>query len=99
MAEKHFQFTAAVRGFHCMSFNLETFHGEEMNCDHEYGNAFDCFSIKTEKDVLIVGHLLREISRATKFLLDRGAKVTQKSHLITAESHRCSRVDWKLDVS
>ena len=28
-----------------------------MNCDHEYGNAFDCFSIKTEKDGLNVGHI------------------------------------------
>ena len=52
--------------------------GETLNCDDEYGNAFDCFSIKTEKDGLIVGHLPREISRVTKFLLDRGAKGTAK---------------------
>ena len=52
--------------------------GEELNCDHGYGNVFDCFSIETEKDGLIVGHL----PRATKFLLDCGAKVTAK---ITSE--------------
>ena len=74
------------------------FMGEELNCDLEYGNAFNCFSIKTEKDYIIVGHLHGEISRSTKFLLDRGAKVTAKSHLITTESHHCSRVDWKLGV-
>ena len=40
--------------------------GEELNCDHEYGNAFDCFSIKTGKDGLIVCHLVRDDkSRAT----------------------------------
>ena len=53
--------------------------GEELNCDHKYGNAFDCFLIKTEKDGLIVGHLPREITRATKFLLDRGVKVAAKT--------------------
>ena len=72
--------------------------GEELDCYLEYGSAFDCFSIKTEKDDISVGHLHREIFRSTKFLLGRGAKVTAKSHLITTESHLCSRVDWNLGV-
>ena len=54
--------------------------GEELNCDHEYGNAFDCFSIKTENDGHIVVHLPSGISRATKFLIDRGAKVSARNH-------------------
>ena len=64
---------------------METFHGRGMNCDHEYGNAFDSFSIKTEKDGLNVGHIPYETSRATKFILDRGAKVTAK---ITSDHYR-----------
>ena len=38
----------------------------------------------------IVGHLPREISRPTKFLLDRGAKVTAQEHII--EDHFFSKV-------
>ena len=41
---------------------------------HEAGNPFDRFAIKTVKENgEIVGHLPREISRVTKFCLDRGA--------------------------
>ena len=76
IAEKYFQFTAGVGGFHVSRWIWKPFMGEESNCNHEYCNAFNCFSIETEKDGLIVGHLPREISRVTKFFLDRGAKVT-----------------------
>ena len=42
-------------------------------CSHEVGNPFDPFAIKVCKDDgEIVGHLHMEISRVTKFLLDRG---------------------------
>ena len=50
---------------------------------HERNNAFDPFAIKTVNENLeVCGHLPREISRATKFLLDRGAlvKATITSH-------------------
>ena len=40
------------------------------------GNDYDVFSIKTCKpDKITVGHLPREISRPTKFWLDRGAEI------------------------
>ena len=47
---------------------------------HEEGNTFDRFAIKVcKKDKNeIVGHLPMEISRVTKFLLDRGANVSAK---------------------
>ena len=53
---------------------------QTLNCFHEEGNTFDRFAIKVcEKDKNeIVGHLLMEISRVTKFLLDRGANVFAK---------------------
>lgn len=69
MSEKCFPFTASVRGFHIYRSIWKLFMGEELNCDHEYGNAFDCFSIKTGKDGLIVCHLIRDDkSRATNSL-------------------------------
>ena len=51
---------------------------EELECLFERHNLFDMFAIKTCRleGGQIVGHLPREISRPTKFLLDRGAKVT-----------------------
>ena len=87
MTEKCFQFTAAVRGFHVYRSIWKPYMEEELTCDHEYGNAFDCFAIKTEKDGRIVGHLPREISRPTKFLIDRGAKVIAR---ITSNHYRKS---------
>ena len=53
---------------------------QTLNCFYEEGNAFDRFAIRVcKKDKNeIVGHLLMEISRVTKFLLDRGANVFAK---------------------
>ena len=50
---------------------------ETLVCIHERGNQFDAFSVKTTRavDNATVGHLAREISRSTKYLLDRGATV------------------------
>ena len=77
---KYFQFSAADRGFHYdrKFWFLEPEH--TLNCVHEKGNTFDRFAIKVcEKDKNeIVGHLPMEISRVTKFLLDRGANVFAK---------------------
>ena len=60
-----------------------------MDCFHEQGNDFDYFSIKTCKkdDNEIVGHFPREILRSTKFLIDRGARVTAQ---ITSSHYRKS---------
>ena len=62
---------------------------ELLDCFHEQGNDFDYFSTKTcEKDnKKTVGHLPREISRPTKFLIDRGARVTAE---ITSSHYRKS---------
>ena len=47
---------------------------EKLDCFHEEHNPFDWFTIKTvTSDGMIVDHLRREISRITKFFLDRGA--------------------------
>ena len=52
---------------------------EELVCLPEEENLFDIFAIETCRRVLdkqTVGHLPREISRPTKYLIARGAKVT-----------------------
>ena len=77
---KYFQFSAAVRDFHCYRKSWLPEPEQTLNCFHEEGNTFDRFAIKVcEKDKNeIVGHLPMEISRVTKFLLDRGANVSAK---------------------
>ena len=51
-----------------------------LQYDHESDNDYDLFVTKTCRDAefhpQIVGHLPLEISRLTKFLLDRGATIT-----------------------
>ena len=52
---------------------------EQLHCLQEPGNDYDVFCIKTCKpDKTSVGHLPREISRPTKFILNRGAKMVAK---------------------
>ena len=52
---------------------MATKKNEKLDCLHEPGNAFDRFAIKTVNEKgEIVGHLPNEISKVTKYLLDRG---------------------------
>ena len=70
------ELTAAARGFHVFRKKWKPALNEQLHCLQEPGNDYDVFSIKTCKpDKTTVGHLPREISRPTKFLLDRGAEI------------------------
>ena len=84
-------FHAAIRGYHVYRDVWQPQQNEILVCYHEYGNIYDMFAIKTCRvDVgaeTIVGHLPIEVSRLTKFLLDRGATVTAT---LTSKSYRRS---------
>ena len=85
---KTIQFTAAIRGYHVFRKIWEPVIEEELKCTHEVGNEYNVFSIKTcQGSGKTVGHLPREISRATKFLLDRGATFNAK---LSSEHYRKS---------
>ena len=72
-----FEFEAAVRGYHFYRQVWVPEPNEVLDCTHEVGNIFDSFAIKTiSRGAVTCGHLPREISRATKFLLDRGARIS-----------------------
>ena len=74
-----FEFLAAVRGFHVYRDIWRPYEEEVLMCGFEIGNLFDMFAIKVLRSSgsdMIIGHLPREISRPTKFLIDRGAIVT-----------------------
>ena len=74
---RSFEFTAAIRGYHVYQKIWQPELNETLVCIHERRNEFDAFSVKTVRavDNATVGHLPREISRPTKYLLDRGATV------------------------
>ena len=86
--EKVLKFSAAIRGFHYYQRIWSPRENEELNCLHEQGNVFDIFAIKTIcRNGKIVRQLPREISRITKFILDRGAQVNA---VLTSNNYRHS---------
>ena len=76
-SSKSYEFISAVRGFYVYRQEWQPQENEELICPHESDNLFDTFAIKSMIDVgKTTGHLPREISRPTKFLLDRGVKIS-----------------------
>ena len=72
--EREIEFDAAIRWFHFHKKYWKLREKEVLPCSHEFGNPSNVFTIKKCKDDgTIVGYLPREISRASKFLLDREA--------------------------
>ena len=80
MSNKNLVFNAAVRGFHINRTNWKPQDGQLLKCTHKEDNPYDIFSMKVCKPDSdeIVGHLPVEMSRITKFIVDRGAKCTLK---------------------
>ena len=78
MTQKSIVFSAAVRGFHVYKMSWKPEEEEILESLHEENNPYDVFSIKVCKSNNVrsaVGHLPMEISRITKFILQRGARV------------------------
>ena len=75
MAEKYFEFPSVVRGFHYCRKYWQPQQDDKLYCQHEPDNPCNFFAIKIciKNTGVTVDHLPMEISRATKFLLDRGA--------------------------
>ena len=102
-AEKNIEFTAAIRGYHSYKRYWQPKEAERLECLHKVDNPFDVSAIKTgNSDKVITGHLPREISRVTKFLLDRGAVADAE---LTSTHYRRSpimpgglEIPWKFTV-
>jgi len=72
-----YDFDSAVRGYHYYKKYWQPEVNQVLYLSHEKDNHFDSFAIKMcDVQGNIRGHLPMEISRVTKFLLDRGAKIT-----------------------
>ena len=87
---KIYEFPAAVRGYHHYKKFWNPEPQQVLNCYHEKNNAYDRYAIMTceiGKDEIPVSHLPMEISRVTKFFIDRGAAATAE---LTSEYYRRS---------
>ena len=84
---KVLEFSAAVRGYHYYKSPWNPIPNQKLKCSHIENNLFDMFPIKVCDDVKIVGHILLEISRPTKYLSDRGAFFTVE---LTSTNYRRS---------
>ena len=70
---------------------------EKLHCLQETGNDYDFISIKTCKpDKTTAGHLPREISRLTKYLLDRGAEIV--AEIESSNYRRPSLIQGGLEI-
>ena len=76
---KNIIFSATVRGLVCKA-SWKSKEDELLECSHEKDNPYDSFSTRFKPDSPgeIVGHLPMEISRITKFIIDRRAQVAVK---------------------
>ena len=74
-------FPCGLRGFHVYQDIWKPVIGETLHCIHERNNDHDRYAIAATKRLpgclsdSIVGHLPREISRYTRFLISRGGNV------------------------
>lgn len=97
--DKEVRFTCAVRGFHHYRRVWDPVPEETLRCYHERNNLFDRYAIKTVRvnhNNQVVGHLPLEVSRISKFLLDRGAEIT--AQLITTNYRRSPLVQGGLEI-
>lgn len=94
---KSVQVNAAVCGFHYHRSSWAPEPELLLNFLHEVGNTFDVFVIKVcgRENKKIMDHLPMEISRVTKFLLDRRANVTAK---LTSTNYSRFGARWSRDL-
>ena len=77
-------FPCGLRRFHVYQDIWKPANGEALNCIHEKKNSHDRYAIAATKRLpgriadSIVGHLSREISMFTRFLISRGGTVDSK---------------------
>ena len=94
-------FDSAVRDYHFFRKYWTPYLSQRLDCYHEPKYAFDQFAIKMvmmkKFREEIVGHIPREISRPTKFLLVRGAVIY--AEICSVKYRNSSLVQCRLELS
>ena len=98
MAFTTLELPAAVRGYHVYRASWQPRENDVLQCYHERGNSWDSFAIKTCKrnSEIAVGHLPMELSKLSKFLIDRGALV--EAELSSTNYRRSPLVQGGLEI-
>ena len=93
------EFDSAVSGYHYYRRYWSPQENEILKCYHESGNLFDIFAIKTcsNQGPRAVGHLPQEISRITKYLLERGAEI--EAQLTSTQYRRSPITQGRLEIT
>ena len=89
--------TAAIRGYHYYKKFWKPESHQVLNCYHEKNNAFDRFAImvcEIGKDETAVGQM--EISRVTKFVIDRGGSII--AELTSAHYRRSLLIQGDIEI-
>ena len=95
-------FRCGLQGFHVYQDIWKPVIGETLHCIHERNNIHDRYAIAATKRLpgrladSIVGHLPREISRCTRFLISRGGNV--KVTVIDSKHRRSPLVQGGLEI-
>ena len=82
MADVVVTFPCGLRGYHVYRTVWSPLLNERLNTIHESSNNYDRYAVAATKDVsghsssVIVGHLPKEISRVTWYIMQYGATVT-----------------------
>ena len=95
-----YSFDAAIRGYHQYSKYWYPEVNQKLYLSHKRDNAFDVFSIKTwDKEGRIVGQLPMEVSIITKFLMDRGVKLTETLRITNYRKSPLTQGDLEIPCS
>ena len=95
-------FRCGLRGFHVYQDIWKPVIGETFHCIQEKNNIHDRYAVAATKRLpgrlagSIVGHLLREISRCTRFLISREGNV--KVTVIDSKHRRSLLVQGGLEI-
>uniref|UniRef100_A0A1X7VMT9 Uncharacterized protein n=1 Tax=Amphimedon queenslandica TaxID=400682 RepID=A0A1X7VMT9_AMPQE len=79
-----FRFLCGLRGYHVYKRDWIPILNEVLKAEHEENNLYDRYAIADKKKLpgqaqeSIVGHLPKEVSRLTRFIILHGATVTAK---------------------
>ena len=95
---KTFEYATALRGHDYFKTIWQPKENEVLVFQFENGNSYDMFVIMScHQRETMVAHLPREVSRTTRFIIDRGATV---SVMLTGTHYRRSRlVKGELDTT
>ena len=70
-----FEVPWCIRGYHIYKYIWHAAIGQHLSCRREPDNTSDRYAVAVIKDGIIIGHLLRKISKVSSLILRRGGSI------------------------